>query len=152
MPHGWHRARTQSRMQVNKEEETIGEEVMMGGGKKTEKVVRLIQYMLLLCFLCVLPTSEVLTRPSWKEQLEGSWVHRLRYLHQWQRKALFTHDRHLHGPHAEWESQEKKNRQHSQGGMVRLPTWRRGGAPRRKWVQLLSGHLLLSCPCTWHNL
>lgn len=88
-------------MQVNKEEDTIGEEVMMGGGKKTEKVVRLIQYMLLLCFLCVLPTSEVLTRPSWKEQLEGSWVHRLRYLHQWQRKALFTHDRHLHGPHAE---------------------------------------------------
>lgn len=46
------------------------------------------------------PTSEVLTRPSWKEQLDGSWVHRLRYLHQWQRKALFTHDRHL--------SEEKK--------------------------------------------
>ena len=47
--------------------------------------------------VCVAPTSEALTRPSWKEQLDGSWVHRLRYLHQWQRKALFTHDRHLHG-------------------------------------------------------
>lgn len=47
--------------------------------------------------VCVPLTSEALTRPSWKEQLEGSWVHKLRYLHQWQRKALFTQDRHLHG-------------------------------------------------------
>lgn len=36
-----------------------------------------------------------MTLPSWKEQLLGSWVHRLRYLHQWQRKVLFTQDRHL---------------------------------------------------------
>lgn len=42
-------------------------------------------------------TSEVLIRPSWKEQVVGSWVHRFRYLHQWQRKALFTQDRHLGG-------------------------------------------------------
>lgn len=42
-------------------------------------------------------TSETLIRPSWKEQVVGSWVHRLRYLHQWQRKALFTQDRHLVG-------------------------------------------------------
>lgn len=42
-------------------------------------------------------TSEALTLPSWKEQLLGSWVHRLRYLHQWQRKVLLTHDRHLQG-------------------------------------------------------
>lgn len=42
-------------------------------------------------------TSEALTLPSWKEQLLGSWVHRLRYLHQWQRNVLFTQDRHLQG-------------------------------------------------------
>lgn len=40
-------------------------------------------------------TSEALTLPSWKEQLLGSWVHRLRYLHQWQWNVLFTQDRHL---------------------------------------------------------
>jgi hypothetical protein len=40
-------------------------------------------------------TSEILIRPSWKEQVVGSCVQRLRYLHQWQRKALLTQDRHL---------------------------------------------------------
>lgn len=39
----------------------------------------------------------MLIRPSWKEQVVGSWVHRLRYLHQWQRNALFTQERHLGG-------------------------------------------------------
>lgn len=52
-------------------------------------------------------TSETLIRPSWKEQVVGSWVHRLRYLHQWQRKALFTQERHLgekgEGGLAGWE-------------------------------------------------
>lgn len=47
--------------------------------------------------IAALITSEALTLPSWKEQLLGSWVHRLRYLHQWQRKVLFTQDRHLQG-------------------------------------------------------
>lgn len=70
--------------------------------EEREKQQKVVQASLLLC-VCVFfhvyvwLTSEALTRPSWKEQLEGSWVHKLRYLHQWQRKALFTHDRHLHG-------------------------------------------------------
>lgn len=61
--------------------------------KERESRVSKLAYM----DVCVPLTSEALTRPSWNEQLEGSWVHKLRYLHQWQRKALFTHDRHLHG-------------------------------------------------------
>lgn len=70
--------------------------------------------------VCVPLTSEALTRPSWKEQLEGSWVHKLRYLHQWQRKALFTQDRHLHGhthtkTHREGESVRKKATQSRRG-------------------------------------
>lgn len=67
-----------------------------------------------LVHACVPPTSEALTRPSWKEQLEGSWVHKLRYLHQWQRKALFTHDRHLHGnTHTNRGRVRKKSRRSS---------------------------------------
>lgn len=42
-------------------------------------------------------TSETLILPSWKEQVVGSCVQRFRYLHQWQRKALLTQDRHLQG-------------------------------------------------------
>lgn len=42
-------------------------------------------------------TSETLILPYWKEQVVGSWVHRFLYLHQWQRKVLFTQDRHLGG-------------------------------------------------------
>ena len=41
-------------------------------------------------------TSETLTRPSWKEQSLALWVHMCRYLHQWQGKEPFTHERHLH--------------------------------------------------------
>lgn len=70
-----------------------------------------------LVHVCAAPTSEALTRPSWKEQLEGSWVHKLRYLHQWQRKALFTHDRHL-DTHT-----GVRKKQHSQGEAVSLPNW-----------------------------
>lgn len=40
-------------------------------------------------------TSEVLTRPSWKEQSLASCVHMWRYLHQWQGKFPLTQDRHL---------------------------------------------------------
>lgn len=69
--------------------------------------------------VCVAPTSEALTRPSWKEQLDGSWVHRLRYLHQWQRKALLTHDRHLRGhKHTQTQRVRVKKRRHSQGECV----------------------------------
>jgi len=40
-------------------------------------------------------TSELLTRPSWKEQSPASCVHMWRYLHQWQGKFPLTQDRHL---------------------------------------------------------
>lgn len=40
-------------------------------------------------------TSETLTRPSWKEQSLAFWVHTWRYLHQWQGKEPFTHERQL---------------------------------------------------------
>lgn len=74
--------------------------------------------------MCVPLTSEALTRPSWKEQLEGSWVHKLRYLHQWQRKALFTQDRHLHGhTHTQKHTgsqRESGKRQRSQGERQRV--------------------------------
>lgn len=69
-------------------------------------------------------TSEVLTRPSWKEQLEGSWVHKLRYLHQWQRKALFTHDRHLQeNKHTHTQEHTMGEQQTSQEGAATLPKW-----------------------------
>lgn len=87
MPRGRHSAGTQSRMQAGGNR---------GGGKDESRASKLA-YIRVFVRACVFaaPTSEALTRPSWKEQLEGSWVHKLRYLHQWQRKALFTHDRHL---------------------------------------------------------
>lgn len=40
-------------------------------------------------------TSDMLTRPSWKEQSLAFWVHMWRYLHQWQGNEPLTHDRHL---------------------------------------------------------
>lgn len=40
-------------------------------------------------------TSEVLTRPSWKEQSLASCVHMCRYLHQLQENVPLTQDRHL---------------------------------------------------------
>lgn len=40
-------------------------------------------------------TSEMLTRPSWKEQSLAFWVHMWRYLHQWQGKEPFTQERQL---------------------------------------------------------
>lgn len=43
----------------------------------------------------VIPTSEMLTRPSWKEQSLAFWVHTWRYLHQWQGKEPFTQERQL---------------------------------------------------------
>lgn len=76
-------------LEHRREEEGRMKVVVVGGGLSMKPAY-------IHVFVCVPPTSEALTRPSWKEQLEGSWVHRLRYLHQWQRKALFTHDRHLH--------------------------------------------------------
>lgn len=108
--------------------------------------------------VCVPPTSDALTRPSWKEQLEGSWVHKLRYLHQWQRKALFTHDRHLHGythTHEHTLSERVRKKQHSQGGAASLPKW--GSATEEmssdpKWAPAvvvplwLAGYLLATRP------
>lgn len=41
------------------------------------------------------PTSEMLTRPSWNEQSLAFWVHTWRYLHQWQGKEPLTQDRQL---------------------------------------------------------
>lgn len=43
----------------------------------------------------VIPTSEMLTRPSWKEQSLAFWVQTWRYLHQWQGKEPFTQERQL---------------------------------------------------------
>lgn len=106
------------------------EERQRGRGKDRRN--RRVQ-MFVLVHACVPPTSEALTRPSWKEQLEGSWVHKLRYLHQWQRKALFTHDRHLHGStHTQTEGESGK----SQGEAAILPNWgkRHGGNEFRSRV------------------
>lgn len=49
-------------------------------------------------------TSGSFTRPSWKEQLLGSWVQTCRYLHQWQRYGLSTQDKHLGIDKEEYES------------------------------------------------
>jgi len=40
-------------------------------------------------------TSELLTRPSWKEQSLAFCVHMWRYLHQWHGKEPFTQERQL---------------------------------------------------------
>lgn len=40
-------------------------------------------------------TSEMLTRPSWKEQSLAFWVHMWRYLHQWHGNEPFTQERQL---------------------------------------------------------
>lgn len=40
-------------------------------------------------------TSGFFTRPSWKEQVRGSWVQSCLYLHQWHWYGLLTHDKHL---------------------------------------------------------
>lgn len=90
MPRGWHRAETQCRRQVERNQVQI----CTRKGERERGKDGLGYKSVCLC-MCAPPTSEALTRPSWKEQLEGSWVHKLRYLHQWHRKALFTHDRHL---------------------------------------------------------
>lgn len=90
MPRGWYRVGTQSGKlsEGNKKRGSV-QRMKSNEGKNAKKsCVWSIR-------LCIGPTSEALTRPSWKEQLDGSWVHKLRYLHQWHRKALFTHDRHL---------------------------------------------------------
>lgn len=94
-----------------------------GGGKDESRASKLA-YIRVFVRACVFaaPTSEALTRPSWKEQLEGSWVHKLRYLHQWQRKALFTHDRHLdaHRP-TEGQSQEKAAQSRTGSAFAKVP-------------------------------
>ncbi len=118
------------RQKENRERECVGErkreraEERGKDRKESESCASKPAYMHVCVCACmrVPPTSEALTRPSWKEQLEGSWVHKLRYLHQWQRKALFTHDRHLHGDtHTRRKRVRKK--QHSQGGAASLPKW-----------------------------
>lgn len=40
-------------------------------------------------------TSEMLTRPSRKEQSLAFWVHMWRYLHQWHGNEPFTQERQL---------------------------------------------------------
>lgn len=68
------------------------------GGKCAENCIWTTQQSavkMAACILCASPTSEMLTRPSWKEQSLAFWVHMWRYLHQWHGNEPFTQERQL---------------------------------------------------------